>query len=725
MLQIINRVIISLLFLACFPLKGITQAYWHKGLLSYERGNLTEAIELWQREINLRSPMTHAALLSQAQAYLDLGNLVEAQRILSQSFPASFFPYHQSVWANYLIRVGDFDGAIAIFNEIQFSHAFDHLSRLTLFNNYIQALLEREKSYQNQLKAELDPQQRQILRALTQNDRAKALEVATVAYKLAEQENLLNTENGIDLSITLASLTPDLVDADVLEQRILALLSSANQVKFLLLLTKIKSSSELYTKALTVAQYLQQPRLLSWAWGEWGAYLFRQGNYEQALVATYQAQAAANDGEDWAKLAQWLFQSAKIQQSLGNFQKSRQSYQLAASSIQKLRSRLAGHPINPLLAQSIEPILQGYLEVLLINPSSADLVEALKIQQLRLLTELDSYFKSVCELNPSLINQIPDNTALVNSIVLENKIYLIIQTSQKIYSRVIYISQSNLNQQVYDWYSALTFPNKDAYIQGGEFFYNLLIHPIENELPKTVSRLVFIHDGVLRTLPMSALIDENNNKYLIEKYTISYSLGLISEQFISPLSDFNKPALIVGRVNDKNLTGIQDEVIQLSKLLKGEILINQDFSANNLLNKLQQQDYSIVHLATHNQIGRRIEETRLSTGVGTVSLKEFENIFRQRSRYIALLTLSACDTAKGNQFAVLGLTGLGVRAGIPSVLGTLWTAPDKTSTNLMTTFYQSFLAHKDLSKALQEMQIEAIRLKQRPFYWAGFVLVNN
>ncbi|WP_013334932.1 hypothetical protein [Gloeothece verrucosa] len=61
--KVIIRVIISFLFLACFPLKGIAQAYWQKGQESYERGNLIQAIEFWQQEIDSGSSMTGAALL--------------------------------------------------------------------------------------------------------------------------------------------------------------------------------------------------------------------------------------------------------------------------------------------------------------------------------------------------------------------------------------------------------------------------------------------------------------------------------------------------------------------------------------------------------------------------------------------------------------------------------------------------------------------------------------
>ncbi|MBS9770893.1 MAG: CHAT domain-containing protein [Trichodesmium sp. ALOHA_ZT_67] len=52
----------------------------------------------------------------------------------------------------------------------------------------------------------------------------------------------------------------------------------------------------------------------------------------------------------------------------------------------------------------------------------------------------------------------------------------------------------------------------------------------------------------------------------------------------------------------------------------------------------------------------------------------------QRSdRAIELLSLSACQTAIGDQGAALGLAGVAVREGAISILGSLWSVND-TST---------------------------------------------
>ncbi|MDE5070950.1 MAG: CHAT domain-containing protein [Trichodesmium sp. St5_bin8] len=67
-----------------------------------------------------------------------------------------------------------------------------------------------------------------------------------------------------------------------------------------------------------------------------------------------------------------------------------------------------------------------------------------------------------------------------------------------------------------------------------------------------------------------------------------------------------------------------------------------------------------------------------------MNVKDFNQLIQsdnlQRSdRAIELLSLSACQTAIGDQGAALGLAGVAVREGAISILGSLWSVND-TST---------------------------------------------
>lgn len=93
-----------------------------------------------------------------------------------------------------------------------------------------------------------------------------------------------------------------------------------------------------------------------------------------------------------------------------------------------------------------------------------------------------------------------------------------------------------------------------------------------------------------------------------------------------------------------------------------------------------------------------------------------------------MLVLSACDTATGDDRAVLGLAGLAVKSGARSTIATLWPVKDKAAEMLMTRFYDQ-LRKPQITKAeaLRQAQIELIRQTdfQDPFFWSAFVLVGN
>lgn len=99
-----------------------------------------------------------------------------------------------------------------------------------------------------------------------------------------------------------------------------------------------------------------------------------------------------------------------------------------------------------------------------------------------------------------------------------------------------------------------------------------------------------------------------------------------------------------------------------------------------------------------------------------------------REQPIELLTLSACQTADGDDRAPLGFAGAALKARAKSAMGTLWPVADEAAAALMPRFY-SALAQAGTSKikALQRAQIALLEQAKfrHPFYWAPFILVGS
>ena len=99
-----------------------------------------------------------------------------------------------------------------------------------------------------------------------------------------------------------------------------------------------------------------------------------------------------------------------------------------------------------------------------------------------------------------------------------------------------------------------------------------------------------------------------------------------------------------------------------------------------------------------------------------------------RDKPVELLTLSACQTAVGDDRAALGLAGVAIKAGARSALATLWFINDRASSILVSRFYQG-LADPSLTKAkaLQQAQLKSLEDKRykHAAYWSPFLLIGN
>ena len=110
-------------------------------------------------------------------------------------------------------------------------------------------------------------------------------------------------------------------------------------------------------------------------------------------------------------------------------------------------------------------------------------------------------------------------------------------------------------------------------------------------------------------------------------------------------------------------------------------------------------------------------------------MEQLIKVSKYREEPLELLTLNACETAKGDERAALGLSGVAIKAGARSALATLWKVPDNAAFFITTAFY-THLKQPSMSnaRALQEAQKEILASglgNQHPHYWAAFVLIGN
>jgi CHAT domain-containing protein len=234
-------------------------------------------------------------------------------------------------------------------------------------------------------------------------------------------------------------------------------------------------------------------------------------------------------------------------------------------------------------------------------------------------------------------------------------------------------------------------------------------------------------------IPFAALHD--GTRYLIEDFAIATtpSLTLTAPQ---PLSADKPSALLAGVARSVQgfapLPNVSTELAGIRNHIGGEVLIDDRYTVGRLAAALSQEEYAIVHLATHSVVSDTAANSFLLTYDGRLSMSELEDILRRgrfRRQPVELLTLSACETAVGDERAALGLAGIALKAGARSAVATLWRVQDDAAAALMTHFYASLAEPANPSKAasLRNAQLQLLKLEAtaHPAHWAAFMLIGN
>jgi CHAT domain-containing protein len=176
---------------------------------------------------------------------------------------------------------------------------------------------------------------------------------------------------------------------------------------------------------------------------------------------------------------------------------------------------------------------------------------------------------------------------------------------------------------------------------------------------------------------------------------------------------------------------VADELQSVQKLYGGTVRQDQQFTVPTMEKDLGDTPYQIVHIASHGQFDSDVNKTFLLTYDGKLGMNKLEQILglsKFRTDAVELLTLSACETAAGDDRAALGLAGVAIKAGARSALATLWTVNDPASAELVSTFYRELQDPAvSKAKALQQAQLGLLKdaRYRHPSYWSAFLLIGN
>ena len=737
---------------------NIASVYWHLGKSG-------KAVEAWNHSVNIyrkhltkngeQSQLLAATLIDLATAYNDLGQPIFSLPLLSEVITLAdeqqlnrIKPFAYFALGNAHTIKGDYTNAISAYStSLEYNQASPHNQiGISTHNNlsrayHQQALLSQQQALSaSELGLELVKQ----LQKQAQQYRQNAFNSAQTAVALANNTSpsLVKVEAWLQLAQLSSAHTQDLRQAQAIlfslpdsSAKVYALLALARQLNY--------DSLPLLMAAVKSAQELNNPKATSFASGAVGHYYELQHQYPEALSWTRTARSAAEDARTPHSSYRWHWQLGRLLAQTGQIESAISSYREAITSLQAIRSDLvqASRDLTFNFQEDIEPIYRQLLQLLLSqNTSSAHVDDILAIRDLLQLSELENFFQDDClSLNPNLdtlktLQQ--TNSVIVNSIILEQHTYLIWQfPNGKKTIRAVDIPRTKLDKLVQDWRFHLENLENDNYLPLSQQLYRLFFNQeLEAELARiNPSALVFINDGILRNVPMSALHD--GQQFLIEKYAISNSLGLNLQ--LKETNSTDKKVLAFGlsskTQNFPPLPYVTEELDRIKSLTsKNKQFLDEEFTADNFSQETSYTNFSTLHLATHGWFSGSLESSFLQAYQSKISLSELETTLIQHNlnfphNLLELLILSACDTATNNTRATLGMSGVAIRAGVNNVLGSLWSLQDRQTVLLISEFYRHWIdLNSSKAESLRQAQLEFINSRNNhPAIWSGIILITN
>ncbi|MEM7717532.1 MAG: CHAT domain-containing protein, partial [Cyanobacteria bacterium P01_A01_bin.68] len=305
--------------------------------------------------------------------------------------------------------------------------------------------------------------------------------------------------------------------------------------------------------------------------------------------------------------------------------------------------------------------------------------------------------------------------------------------------------------------------------------HKLLITPIADLLPSNPEeRIIFITESELSYVPFAALQD-SKGKYLIEKHTILTSPSIQALEFThqrrqelessdKKLSRVKNPVVVGNPKMPKffyapgkppkplnSLRYAKQEANKIAQMLNSQAITGNQATESYIRQLLPKAQ--IIHLATHGLSNNFPSPYNGNYSFGypgaialtpSVSWEEFltleENISNaKKDGFLTsgeivdlklnaeLVVLSACESGRGRDTSegILGLSRSFIAAGVPSVVVSLWAVNDKSTSDLMTKFYENLQQHPDKAQALRQAMLTTMKKYPSPKYWAAFTLIGE
>ena len=528
--------------------------------------------------------------------------------------------------------------------------------------------------------------------------------------------------------------------ADMLEQ--LSVDDPKNVQKY------IKKTYSINTQILSINQIIKNDRVASKGFLNQGALYEKTNQIDDAISLTLKSIFYGQKNNESHILYKAFWQLGRLYKKKDDLESAIHQYEKAITILNPIRKQIYSSDFqkNTAFDQQIKPVYIELAEIYFEKSSLCQDSEKYKLNIRNAWMTMDEVKKAELEniFNDECVSSKKEEylklgeplgpVAVMYLIPFQKKPGFIMYLPNGFKHFRLKVDTPTFNKTIYDLRKAIEkFEDFESYALR---LYEWMISPIYNELKlQKIETLVVAADGALRMLPFSVLLKPDET-YLIEEF----SIVTIPALHLTRTKSMNResPNIMLCGISQKKVLGniifpalprVIKELEEIKKIVPGEIFLDESFSQSNLFQILPQKTFNIIHLATHGEFGAIPEKTFLLTHDERFTMNHLEKLIQQtQTSSIDLLTLSACQTAIGDERAAFGLAGVAVKSGANCALATLWSVDDYASQTIITNFYKNvYTENMSKAKALQQAQIRLLEKVQfwQPSFWAAFLLIGN
>ena len=557
--------------------------------------------------------------------------------------------------------------------------------------------------------------------------------------------------------LTLENLEADLVRTAKQTRR---LPGSANRARLLLIAGDLhhrlvrdldypealaREGLELLTEARSERAALASD--VEYAWGYAGAIHETLGESAAAFAATRQALLRANQQASSSSSYLWEWQLGRLHAQAGRLDASRGAYGRAVRALRRVYQDI---PLGKrgLFEELIQPVYTGYADVLLrrepgrtapaavlAGSKSGDLRVVRNLLESLKKAEVEDYFATQClTQDGGTAGAAFDRVAVLYPIILPNRTEVLLETNGQVAQFTTAVGANQVRARTRALRNSIENARTgNRYLKPAQELYDWLVRPLRSELERRkITTIVFVPDGVLRTVPLTVLHD--GDAHLVERFSVATTPAVDLTTRGRPSVD-RREKLLVGGISEgvqgfAALPNVLRELETIEAEREGTVYRNENFSLQTVASELSRTDYNVAHFATHGEFLDNAEDSFLLTYDDRLTLGNLRALLETRGSDapLDLLVLSACQTAAGSDRAALGLAGVAIQSGARSALASLWSISDAATAELMDAFYAHWSGSANSkSESLRQAQLQLITNPQfaHPTYWAPYLMIGD